>query len=98
MERRRLAGFGLALGLLALSGCVGAPPPQVALVPAPMAASAPVVLTPVPLALPPAEPDGVPVARHHAARIVHPVDRHRWVHRYVARAYFPPASTPQCGG
>ena len=47
MERRRLAGFALILGLGALSGCVEPPPPQVAVAPIPLAAPPPVALVPV---------------------------------------------------
>jgi hypothetical protein len=91
MARRRLAGFGLVLGLVALSGCVPPPPPQVAVAPASVA-----VAPPPALVMPPSPPPAymakhhVPVV-HYAATAPHPVKHH---HR-VRLTYAPPGSI--CG-
>jgi hypothetical protein len=100
MKRTVLAGFGLVLGLAAMSGCVPQPaPPQVALVPEappPPPAPPPVALMPV------AAPVWVPTVRHHAARVAHPMAHvaahHHWVRRYSSvRTSYAPAWSPQCG-
>jgi hypothetical protein len=99
MERRRLAGFGLALGLVALSGCVEAPAPGVVAVadlPPPTVAMVAVVPSPEAAVW-------VPPPRHHVAAVHHVATVHRavatrhWVRRYHhAQAYYAPR-TPQCG-
>jgi hypothetical protein len=102
MERRRLAGFALILGLGALSGCVEPAPPQVAVAPIPLAAPPPVALVPVAVMPPPDGPAWAPAPRRHA-RIAHPVRVHhvvatrRWVRRHHPVAVYYSPWTPQCG-
>jgi hypothetical protein len=92
MKLIRLAGFGLVLAVVALSGCVQPPTPQVAVAPAPVAVPPPVPPPLVALMPPPAPP------RHHVVRVAHPVIHHHWMHRYYsAGAYYAPAWSPRCG-
>ena len=102
MERRRLAGFALILGLGALSGCVEPPLAQVAVAPIPLAAPPPVALVPVAVMPPPDGPAWAPAPRRHvrtvhAVRVHHAVTTRHWVRRrHPIAVYYSPWS-PQCG-
>jgi hypothetical protein len=95
MERRRLARFGLMLGLAGLFGCAPLPTPQVSVAPAPVAVAAPPPVLPVPVALlpppppvmvmpPPPPPVGAAMPGHQAVSVAHRVIHHRWLRRYAA--------------
>ena len=103
MNRGRLAGLGLTLGLVALFGCGPPSAPQATVAPAPVAAVLPPPPTPVArsspppsprvaVAVPPPPPVWVPPAppAPSAAHVV--IHHHRWVRRYAMRTdYFGPA-------
>jgi hypothetical protein len=97
MQPKGLAGFCLALGLAALSGCAGPPPPpQVVVAPAP--AASPAAPAPIALLPPPQEAVRVPAVRHHVVAVVHPAIHRHWTHRpYAMRLNYPPPGISQCG-
>ena len=98
MERTRLAGFGLVLGLTALAGCAEPAPGVVAMAPV----APPSIATIVAVEPPPAEAVWVPPPKHHAvvhhvATARHAVTTRHWVRRHhFARLYYP-LPTPHCG-
>ncbi len=86
------AGIGLAIALIALSGCVPPPAPMVAEAPPPPVPAAPVALVPE---LPPLPRVHHRVAASHPA--IHPhVVHHHSTHRYAFRTRTLPGS-PHCG-
>jgi hypothetical protein len=107
MQRTRIAGLALALGLAALWGCAEpAPSSPVAVAPVPASppavAMAPGAAAPV-LLVPPTPPAPMPPEQHRVAAVRHVVTVHHvvtarhWVRRYntLAVAYSP--WMPQCG-
>jgi len=97
MKRSLLAGFGFALALAVLSGCVPPQPAQIALVPEPVAVMPPASPPPVVLVPPPAAPMWVPTARHHTAAVAHTVIHRHWVRRYSVRTSYTSVWAPGCG-
>ena len=98
MERTRLAGFGLVLGLAALAGCVEPAPGVVAVGPV----GPPPIATTVAVVPPPAEMVWVPPPRHravvhHVATVRPVVSTRHWVRRHHFVRLYQPLLTPHCG-
>jgi hypothetical protein len=106
MKSRRLARFGLMLGLAGLFGCAPVPTPQVSVAPAPVAVPmppppppppGPIALVPIPVPVavmpPPPPPAGATMPGHQAVSVAHRVIHHRWLRRYAALGTY----GPPCG-
>ena len=89
--RKAIAGFGAAIGLAMLSGCVPPPPPS----PVVAVAPPPTVFAAAPVALVAEPPSPVRVVHHHPAA-AHPVVHDR-VPRYASHKRVLASGLPYCG-